>query len=437
MAVDSTARLSEADVVALSTRKNEPSWVRELRLKGWKAFQESPVPKLERTTLNEGMFHGFQLPGEGSLVQSWEELPDSVRAGLGQLEARENVVVLADGSARLAALDEALRQQNVIFAPLAQAVVKHPELVEPYLAQRAVPADDEKPWALNAAVWQDGVFLYVPEGVQVDVPLEVLSWSGAGPDVGVFERFLVVAAPNSRVTLLTSVSSDEEKAPRVYGQVMEVYAGEGAQVKVCALQTLGTKSQHFALRRAVLEKDADLQWIIGEFGSSLTVSISDAYLEGSGSQARNLTVFFSGGEQHLDLEPRMLHTGTKTFSDILVKGVAKEQGRSVYAPLTHIDDGAFHAEAFQRGTTLLLDPNARAYCIPQLHVLEENVDGAGHAATVGQVDADQLFYLRSRGLTESQAKKLMVAGFFHPMLEQVPIPEVREQLESLIDRKMA
>lgn len=436
MAVDSTARLAEADVISLSQRRGEPEWLRERRLSGWRAFEEAPIPKLERTTLSEGMFKGFDLPADQDMVDSWEALPEAVRAGLGHLEARRNVIVLGDGTARFADLEQTLADRGVVFEPLTKAVVQHPELVQPYLAQEAVPATGDKPWALNAALWQDGVFLYVPSGVQLELPLQAFGWSGDSR-LGIFSRTLIVAAPQSALTLVTTVTSDDERAPRVYNDVVEVYAQDGAHVRICALQTLAETTTHFAFRRAILEDNARVQWVVGEFGSALSASLCDAYLKGRGAEAKNTTVFFAGGRQHLDMEPRMFHTGEETESDILVRGVAQDQGRSVYVPLTHIDDGAFGASAFQRGKTLLLDPEARAYCIPQLHVLEEQVEGAGHAATVGQVDEEQLFYLRSRGLTPQAAKKLLVAGFFQPMLDEVPVPDVRAQLESLIDRKMA
>lgn len=436
MAVFSPQQLAEDDIIAQSKQREEPGWLQKARVAGWRAFQEGPMPHLERTRLKEDIFDGYTLAQAVERAASWEAVPAAVRSGLGLDGEPANAVVMANGFVQWASLDARWAGKGVVFCSLAEAVVKYPDLVKDHLAGEAVPAEGDKPWALNAALWTDGVFIYVPKGVEVDDPLQVFLW-GEG-NVGLFDRTLIVAEPNSRVTVVAAVTSPEGAAPALRSGVVEVYARDGAQVKYCALQTLAEgQGTNLVLRRALVDANASVQWVVGEFGSALTTSISEALLRGRGGEATNLTVFFSGGNQHLDVEPRMYHTGTHTQSNILVKGVAKESGRSVYVPVTSLEDEADEAAAFQRGTTLLLDKDARAYCIPQLFVGEEAVAGAGHAATVGQVDEEQLFYLRSRGLTEEQAKKLIVHGFFHPVLEMVPVEGVRRRLEQLIDRKMA
>lgn len=435
MAVGSKPQVGEEDVLALSRNREEPAWLQELRLAGWKAFQERPLPRLERTRLNDRMFEDFALATPQPRVSRWDELGEAVAHGLGQSAAPDNGVVLSNGFAVWQRLPQEWADKGVIFSSLAEAVVRHPELVQRYLAREAVPATADKPWALNAALWTDGVFLYVPEGVDVEVPLQMFLWAD-DPALGLFDRTLIVAERNSNVTLVETVASTADSGPRLRVSAVEVYAGANSQVKVCGLQTLSDVTTNLVFRRAVIGEDAQVHWVLGEFGSSLSTVLCDSQLDERGGISTNLTVFFSDGDQHLDVEPRMFHTGTYTQSDILVKGVAKDRSRAVYAPLTLLDDGADESSAFQRGTTLLLDAEARAYCIPQLHVVEEKVAGAGHAATVGQLDDEQLFYLRSRGLTEQDAKKLMVSGFFDPMIARIPVPEVQERLTELIDRKM-
>lgn len=436
MAVYSAERLSEEDVVALSKQREEPDWLRELRVAAWRWYQEAPMPHLERTRLRESLFTGYELAQPVRSAAAWADLPATMREGVGLDSEPTNTVLLGNGYAQFSALDQGWQDQGVVFCSLAEAVVRHPDLVREALMGEAAPAKMDKPWSLNAALWTDGVFLYVPPKVEVTVPLQSIIW-GEG-NVGLFDRTLVVAGPQSQVTLIERTTSPAQGGPTLRTSVVEVYAREGAQVKYCALQTLDEEqTTNLVYRRAILEPHSSVQWVIGEFGSALSTSISESQLRGRGSESTNLTVFFSGGQQHLDVEPRMYHTGTHTQSNILVKGVAKDNGRSVYVPITSMEDQADEAAAFQRGTTLLLDKRAQAYCIPQLFVAEEAVAGAGHAATVGRVDEEQLFYLRSRGLTEEQAKKLMVYGFFHPVIAMVPVEAVRQQLEQLIDRKMA
>lgn len=429
-----TERLAEDDVVSFSKGREEPDWLTRLRLTAWRAYEELPMLHLERTTLRESMFEGLALPVPAARAASWDDVPEDVRQGIGHEAAPANGVVLANGYVQFSALDAEWAEKGVIFQSLAEAAKQHGDIVEKYLAKEAVPADGDKPWALNAALWSDGAFLYVPEGVEVTVPFHVSVWSNG--ELGLFDRVLVVAAPNSRVTVVEEVSSPEGDGPALRTGVVEVYADAGAQVKYCSLQTLGEEGKNLTIRRAVVGNDASVQWVVGEFGSSFSVSLSESYLEGRGGESTNVTVFFAGGKQHIDVEPRMYHVGTHTESNITVKGVNRDEGRSVYAPITDMEDEADEAAAFQKGTVLLLDPSTRTYCIPQLYVAEEAVAGAGHAATVGQVDEEQLFYLRSRGLSEKEALKLLVFGFFHPAIDMVPIPEVRQRLEQLIDRKM-
>lgn len=435
MAVYSVEQLGEADVTARSKQRGEPGWLHDRRLAGWKAYEQNAMPRLERTTLRDSMLTGFELPEPGARAESWDEMDDELRRHAGFEAEPANIVVLDNGYARFTHLASEWAEKGVIFGSLAEAVTRGPEWLQEYLAGKAVPPTEDKPWALNAALWGDGVFLYVPEGVEIEVPLQTLHWGRGG--VGLFDRTLVVAGPNSGVTVVETVTSPGQGGPKLRAGVVEVYARDGARVKYCALQTLGEDVTNLVLRRAVLDRNASIQWVVGEFGSSLTVGLTEAHLEGLGAEASNITVFFADGNQHLDVEPRMFHIGTHTQSNILVKGAAKGSGRAVYAPITSMEDNADEAAAFQRGTTLLLDRDARAYSLPQLFVGEEQVAGAGHAATIGRVDPEQVFYLRSRGLTEKQAVNLLVTGFFHPVIDAVPIDEVKERLLNLIDRKLA
>jgi len=434
VAVYSAERLGEAEVTARSRQRGEPDWLTDRRLAGWKAFENNPMPKLERTTLQESLLQGFRLPEPQPRVSAWAELPVELRETVGIEEAPADAVVLANGYLRFARLSAELAEKGVFVGSLAEAAAQRPDLVRDYVMGEAVPADSDKPWALNGALWGDGLLIYVPEGVEVKAPLQAFMW-GEG-EVGVFDRTVVVAAPNSDVTVVETVASPASGAPRLRTGVVEVYALDGARIKFCALQTLGHGVNNLVLRRAVVGPNASVQWIVGEFGSSLTAGLTESLLQGRGGESSNVTVFFAGKGQHLDVEPRMFHTGTHTQSNISVKGVVKGGGRAVYAPVTSMEDQADEAAAFQKGTTLILDPESRAYSMPQLFVAEEQVAGAGHAATIGQVDPEHIFYLRSRGLTEAEARRLLVHGFFHPVIDAVPVDAVKEQLTALIDRKL-
>ncbi len=427
-------KLDQGLIAALSDRSGDPAWLRERRLAAWNRSQELPAPAYERTHLKDNQFFGFALAAPASPARSWDELPAALREQVGDPSGRA-LVVIANGTTVYRQVPQGL-PAGVIVTDLATAVREHADLVEPRLLVRGEQGLDNKVAALSGALHTGGLFVYVPDGVRVKVPIEYIVWLDE-PGVAAGDVALIVTGSGAKVTVLETAAS----APGLEGAarfgLVDVFPGEDAEVVFGNVQALGDGVQSLVVRRVLPSPRAHVDWVAAEFGGELSVNEMDSRLDGRGSEVRALGVFFAGGRQHLDLEMRMIHTGRETASDILVRGVVREEGRAVYAPYTLIQHDAKDSTGFQRGNTLVLDPKARAYSIPQLHVVEDEVQGAGHAATIGKMDPDQLFYLQSRGLSEKQAKRLLVDGFFYPVTDHIPVAALKERIMAMVERKMA
>src|SRR5690606_38233601 len=273
---------------------------------------------------------------------------------------------------------------GVIVTDLATAVREHPELVEPRLLVRGGQGLYNKVAALSGALHTGGLFVYVPKGVKVPVPVEYIVWLDE-PGVAVGDIALIVTEDRAEVTVLESAFSAPGVERSARFGLVDVFPGEDSRVVCGNVQAFGEGVQSLVVRRVLPGQRAHVDWVAAEFGGQLAVNEMDSRLDGRGSEVRALGVFFAGGQQHIDLELRMIHTGRETASDILVRGVVRDQGRAVYGPYTLIKRDAKDSTGFQRGNTLVLDPQARAYSIAQLHVQEDEVQGAGHAAHRGRL----------------------------------------------------
>ncbi len=433
MSVDVGTKLNEQGFAELLARREEPEWLIERRRLGLRHFLSSPLPKWDRTDMSAL---------EWEAVEAYRERPARAAAELpgwlGQLTARAGevagLVLQQDSTTVYSRLDPRLAEQGVIVCDLGEAVRKHGELVRSYLFGDAVRVDEDRFTAAHAAFWSGGVFVYVPRYVEVELPLQAAVWSGE-PGLGLFRHLLLVLEEGAVASFVDLAATEDGEQQRLYTNVVEMYLKDGAQLKFGALQNLGSGTFNYTLRRAVLGRDAQLQWLLGDFGSRVTRATNHTLLRGTGAGAKSINVFFGSGRQHLDLGIRMQHIGTYTAGDMLTRGVLKDEARAVYRGLTDIEPTGANTSAYQRENTLMLSEGARIDAIPGLEIENNNVS-AGHAATSGQIDEVLLFYLQSRGLSRQQATKLIVDAFFEPIMNQIPLESVRTELQALIDRKM-
>lgn len=432
MPVQGETIMNSSAIERFSAARQEPQWMRKLRLSAWNLFNELPMPKWDRTDPK-----GLDLDRVASLLGQGgvsDQLPAELTAAIEAREADGAMLVQRNGNTVFHEVSKRLAEQGVIFTDMETAVREHAELVQPYFMTRAIQPSEDKFVALHTALWSGGAFVYVPLGVEVEIPIQVNLWVDA-PGLNLFPHTLIVADKDAKVTVIESTGSAKGNETRVHCGVVQIVPLRGSEVRYGAIQNWATDVFNFTYRRALLDENASLDWVVGELGSKLTRAGFVSELQGNGSRSHSSMIFFGHATQHLDVSSTMRHIGSNTDGTMETKGALKDKARAVYRGLTKIERGARESSAYQRENTLLLSDQARNDAIPALEIDEDAVR-AGHAATAGQVDEEQLFYLMSRGISRGKALEVIVKGFFEPIMQSIPLEGVRNDLQRLIDGKM-
>jgi Fe-S cluster assembly protein SufD len=299
-----------------------------------------------------------------------------------------------------------------------------------------VPASDGKFAALAEAFAADGVVVVVPAGVQVEQPLHSVLWA-PGTNAAFFSRVLVVLEKGASLTYVHETASPTEpEGAAVHAGIVEVLVGEEAQLTFVELQNWGEHVWNITHERAQVERNGRLNWIFGAVGSHLTKNFSELTLAGEGAEGRMSGFYFADGVQHLDHDTQQNHMAPHTTSDLLFKGALVGRSRSVWQGMIYVAPGAQKTDGYQANRNLILSKQARADSIPGLEILADDVR-CTHGATVGQLEEEPVFYLMSRGLPRRMAERLVVDGFFAPIMERIPFDGVRARFQRMIDEKMS
>ncbi len=434
-----------------------PAWLGEYRQTALELFHTLKLPATTveawKYTDVSGLDFGTVRPATRKAPVSGEaELPQSVRARLQSTDVAGYLVF--DGPDLIYQnVPGKLAAQGVIFTDLKSALESHPDLVRQYLYS-AVPAqvpDDTtiaapgttpskspdpsegKFSALNAALWTNGAFVYVPRGVEVELPLGAFQVQG---EAGTFTatRTLVVADVNSKVTFIDEYDSPELPGTFAFGAV-ELILRDGANLRYVSVQNWGAGVTHIQRQRGDLARDATLQSLVVTMGSTLSRSEMQSYLRGPGSSSEMLGLNFASAEQHFDHYTLQHHAADHAHSDLLYKSVLDDQARGVFSGMIKVDLGAQKTDAYQKHRTLLLSSDARNDSIPQLEINANDVR-CSHGSTTGPVDREQLFYLRSRGVPQEIAEKILVTAFLEDVLSRVPLQSVVKYIENVIAEKV-
>lgn len=407
MATTTFAAPTAAELLAFV--QGEPEGLVMRRLEALSMAQDLSEPDSRRTPIATGGFADSALPTRLAAEP----------AGPGALVVQDGTRVA--GGAGL--------PEGVILTDFASAVRAHPELVLEALFSGFDPAANRFT-ALHAALMHGGVFLHVARGVELQEPLSAtLRFTDDGYHA---PHVLIVAEPRARLQFILELSGDG--APRINGAV-EVVARDGASVQYCELQRLSSRAKSHWPRRAVVGRDAHVDWITSDIGSRLLVSETRTRLVGQGGECNLFATFFGGKRQHFDLHQVMQHEGTHTKSDMNTRGVLQGHARTVYNANTVIAAGASGTSGWQHEHTLMLSDDSRADLIPELEIDDADV-AAGHAASAGPVDPMQIYYLAARGIPEVEARRLIVAGFLSALLEKIPIAEVRDRIGEIFAEKV-
>lgn len=439
-----TSSLSRNLVLEVSKRLNEPQWLQAKRLEAWETFTKLPYPT---TRTEEWKYTDItEVPFEELLLElpkgRASEIPQAVKDRLAQAQLSGYAVFVGADLVQVD-LPEELKAQGVVFTSLHQAIAQHPELVEANLfkavnwhdlvgTQQSRPENSKIP-ALNAALFTHGVFLYIPKNVEFSKPIGVFKYLEGGRLSG--SRTLIVGDVNSQAVYIEEYISPAKVAPSVNTSSTEIIVGNGAKVRHAHIQLLGQGFYHFHRQRAHLKRDAALNDLVVNMGASLSRAEVQSEMLGPGSSSEMLGLYFTTGQEHVDHYTLQHHVADHAYSDVLYKGAAKDQSRTVYAGLIKVEQGAQKTDAYQTNRNLLLSEEARSDSVPQLEIGANDVK-CSHGSSTAPVAPEELFYLMSRGLPRHMAQQILVKGHMTDVLTRIPIEPLRQYIESIIEEKV-
>jgi len=433
--------LSEEVVRDISGRKNEPEWMTRTRLKALRLFEKKPMPTWG-SDLTGIDFQNIKYYVKSTEKQatSWDELPEDIRntydrLGIPEAEKQRLIAGVAaqyEFEVVYHQIREDLEAQGVVFLDTDTALKEHEDLFREYFGS-VVPPGDNKFAALNTAVWSGGSFIYVPPGVHVEIPLQAYFRINT-ENMGQFERTLIIADEGSYVHYVEGCTAPIYKTDSLHSAVVEIIVKKNARVRYTTIQNWSNNVYNLVTKRATCAEGATMEWIDGNIGSKVTMKYPAVYLLGEHATGETLSVAFAGEGQHQDAGAKMVHAAPHTSSHIVSKSVARGGGRTSYRGLVQVLEGAHHSKSSVVCDALLVDTISRSDTYPYVDVREDDVQ-MGHEATVSKVSEDQLFYLMSRGMSETEAMAMIVRGFVEPIARELPM-EYALELNRLIELQM-
>jgi Fe-S cluster assembly protein SufD len=431
-----TAGFTRDAVAELSRLRNEPQWMADWRLAAYDTYESIPMPtrsdeEWRRTDLRALKLDRFvPFANVGNTVAT---LDDVLAEGSGGA-AHAGLVVQRDASTVYTEVNNGALPEGVIFCDLITAVEKHPDLVKQYLMTQAVPVSFGKFEALHAAFWQGGSFLYVPKGKTVELPFRSFALAETA-GAAIFNHTLIVVEDNAEAFLVDAYQSETKETASFASGVVELILGRGAKLRYVQLQDYGRNVWNMMTERATLGRDATLNSLHVTLGSKWTKNSIGSHLQGENSLAEMLGVYFGDSDQFFDQHTWQLHESPYATSDLEFKGALRDSARSVYSGLIKVSEGAQKTDAYQQNRNLVLSREARADSIPNLEIKANDVR-CTHGATISQVVPEHVFYLQARGIPRTEAQKLIVEGFFRPVIDRIPDEDIQAFLETAISRKV-
>jgi len=434
--------LNHEVVEMISRMKKEPEWMRRFRHKALDVFESKPMPQWGDTELLGQIdfddIHYYLKPTEKQ-EGSWDEVPEDIkktfeRLGIPEAERKFLAGVSAQYESEVVyhSLQEDIEKKGVIFLDMDSGLREHPEIVKKHFST-VIPIADNKFAALNSAVWSGGSFIYVPPGVDVGIPLQAYFRINA-ESMGQFERTLIIADKGSRVHYIEGCTAPVYSTNSLHSAVVELVALEGAYIRYTTIQNWSHNIYNLVTKRAVAHKNATMEWVDGNLGSKLTMKYPGIYLMGEGARGEVLSIAFAGNGQHQDAGAKVIHSAPRTSSRITSKSISKAGGRASYRGMVKVYPGAKDCKVSVECDALLIDEDSRSDTYPTMEIAENNVR-IEHEARVSKVSEEQLFYLQSRGLSEDEARLLIVNGFIEPFTKELPM-EYAVELNRLIELEM-
>ncbi|MFP4395738.1 MAG: Fe-S cluster assembly protein SufB [Anaerolineales bacterium] len=430
-----------ADVVRqLSEVKGEPEWMLDFRLEALETFFQMPMPTwgVDLGALDFEQFYYYMRATPGK-ARSWDDVPEAIkdtfdRLGIPEAERKylAGVETQMDSESVYSSLKEQWESHGIIFVDMDTAVQEYPDLVREHIST-AVPIADNKFAALNSAFWSGGSFVYVPQGVNVEIPLQAYFRINA-QSLGQFERTIIIAEEGSNVHYIEGCTAPQYTEAALHTGVIEIFVKERAHARYTTIQNWSTNVYNLVTQRSVVEADGTMEWVDGNLGSGITMKYPAVILKGPRAHGEVLSIAFAGEGQHYDAGAKAVHLAPETTSVITSKSISKDNGRSAYRGLVKVIEGATGARSKVECDALLLDPLSRTDTYPYIDVNEEDA-WIEHEASVSKISEDQLFYLMSRGMSEEQAATMIVNGFLEPFVKELPM-EYAVELNRLIQLQM-
>ena len=427
-------------VEQISAIKGEPAWMRDLRLKAFDIFLQKPMPtwggNVAEMDFNNIYYYVKPSDREG---RTWDDVPENIKKTFDRLGIPEaektflaGVGAQYDSEVIYHSLKEDLQKLGVIFSSPDQALQEHPDLVREYFGT-IIPPEDNKFAALNTAVWSGGSFIYVPPGVKVDVPLQAYFRINS-EEMGQFERTLIIVGEGAQVHYVEGCTAPTYSSESLHSAVVEIICQPGSRVRYTTIQNWADNVYNLVTKRAVAYENATMEWVDGNLGSKLTMKYPSVYLRGEGAHGEILSLAFAGRGQHQDAGGKIVHAAPHTTSLITSKSISKDGGRGTYRGLIKVAQGARGAKSKVVCDALILDKDSRSDTYPVMEIDEADVSIA-HEASVSRLEEEQLFYLMSRGLSQTDASTMIVNGFLEPLVKELPM-EYAVEMNRLIELQM-
>jgi Fe-S cluster assembly protein SufB len=434
--------LSEEVVRQISAQKEEPEWMLELRLKALEIYFSKPMPRWggDLSGLEDVLKEiYFYVRPQDRMEHSWEDVPENIKdtfERLGIPEAEQKILAGVGAQYESEMVYHSLKaeweEKGVIFDSIEEGLKNHPELFREHFGT-VIPAHDNKFAAMNSAVWSGGSFVYIPKGVELETPLQAY-FRVNQEKMGQFERTLIIADEGSHAHYIEGCTAPVYSTESFHSGVIEIIVKPNARFRYTTIQNWSNNMYNLVTQRAMVHRNAHMEWLDGNLGSKLTMKYPSCFLMEEGAHGEILSIAYAGNGQHQDTGGKVIHAAPRTTSSIVSKSISRGTGRSSYRGLAKVYEGASHAKSNVECDALLINDTSRTDTYPYIEI-EERDANVGHEATVSKVGEEQLFYLMSRGMSEEEAMALIVRGFIEPIAKELPL-EYAVELNRLIELEM-
>ncbi len=436
-AYKSKAGLTEDIIIDISKKKEEPQWVTDFRLKSLEIYNQKPVPtwgaNLDELDMDNIVTY---VRPKSDMKASWDDVPDEIKETFDRLgipeaerESLAGVGAQYDSEVVYHSIQDSLLKQGVIYTDIETAVREHEDIVKKYFMKVITP-NDHKFAALHGAVWSGGSFVYVPEGVHVDFPLQSYFRLNA-PGAGQFEHTLIIVEKGASLHFIEGCSAPKYDVVNLHAGAVELVVKEGARLRYSTIENWSRNMYNLNTKRAVVDKDGIIEWVSGSFGSRVSMLYPMSILRGERAKAEFTGITFAGKGQYLDTGAKVVHAAPHTTSNINSKSISKGGGHAFYRGLMKVTKNAYGCKSTVSCESLMLDDISKSDTVPIIELENDNID-IGHEASIGRISDDAVFYLMSRGIDEEEAKAMIVRGFVEPITKELPL-EYAVELNQLIN----